>query len=203
MAYTQLIPAMRVHVIASFKEHSSDALLYHNVFHTLEVETRAIEIGEYYSLPPEALFILHAAALFHDIAYPVTGPKNHEEESVRKMNEYLTGMGVEVDVISKIEEAILATKRLGEPGSVFGKIICDADTYHFGTADFRKTDDLVKRELELLTGSKFPEWINNSILMLKNHKFYTSYCQDRLNKGKAENIAWLNSLVSDIKKDPQ
>jgi len=75
------------------------------------------------------------------------------------------------------------------------KILCDADTYHFGSPEFRQTDLLVKKEIELLTGSKTVEWTKHTITMLEKHQFYTGYCKERLEAGKAENLAWLRSLL--------
>jgi hypothetical protein len=45
----------------------------------------------------------------------------------------------------------MATKRGSGPVSVAEKIICDADTYHFETFEFKRTDWLIKKEIELMT----------------------------------------------------
>ena len=77
---------------------------------------------------------------------------------------------------------------------------CAMDTYHFGTAEFKRSDDLVK-EIELVTGSIPEHWIERSIAMLKNHRFHTSYCTERLEPGKMRNIAWLESLLREEMND--
>ncbi|HTE29177.1 MAG TPA: HD domain-containing protein [Chryseolinea sp.] len=195
MEYARLLTEVREHVTTLFQTNDNKVLLYHNLAHTLEVGKRSNEIGQYYSLSAGQFFILTTAALFHDVGYLFTRPIHHEEEGMRRMTEYLVEKDVPGRVVLQIAQAILATKRSVEPLTMIDKIICDADTYHFGTSDFKRTDALVKRELELQTDSTFPNWAQRSIVMLKKHTYYTAYCQARLNNGKEENIAWLTSLL--------
>ena len=89
----------------------------------------------------------------------------------------------------------MATQRLIKPATISEMIIWDADTYHFGTPEFKQTDAQIKKEIELLTGSVQTSWVSKSIRMLRNHQFYTSYCKQQLEAGKQENIDWLQSLL--------
>jgi hypothetical protein len=74
------------------------------------------------------------------------------------------------------------------------KILCDADLYHLGTEEFKKTNEKVKQETELRTNSKIDNWTENSIKFLKTHKYFTDYCRQRLTSGKEENIRYLKQL---------
>ena len=182
-------------VTALFQFNFNGKLVYHNFEHTRKVADRAGEIARFYGLDDEQVFIISAAAWFHDIGYLFVGPKEHEEESVRVMKEFVSDIISTPGLIEKIAQCIMATKRSTDPVSVAEKIVCDADTYHFGTIEFRQTDPLIRKEIELLTGKVQTDWITNSIKMLRNHQFYTSYCKERLDEGKAQNIAWLQSLL--------
>jgi predicted metal-dependent HD superfamily phosphohydrolase len=195
MVFDELNKKVADHVSLLFTQHADERLLYHNLTHTLEVTQRVIEIAKYYTPVEEIMFILKTAAWFHDTGYLFVGGKDHEEEGVYRMKEFLTGLKVFPPVMDTISRCIMATKRSGEPVTQLERIVCDADTYHFGTLLFRETDLLVKKELEAFTGTTFTHWTNDSIALLTNHRFYTYYCQQKLSAGKKENIEWLRSLL--------
>ena len=183
------------YVTALFQLNPIEKLLYHNLEHTRNVVDHANEIALFYELDEEQLFIIRASAWFHDVGYLFTKPVEHEPESVRIMKEFIPGIISTPAVVEKIAECILATKKFADPVSLAEKIIRDADTYHFGTIEFRRTDPLIKKEIELLTGAVPKDWIHHSLTMLRNHEFYTSYCKERLDAGKEQNIAWLQSKL--------
>jgi predicted metal-dependent HD superfamily phosphohydrolase len=195
MSYHEASRVIEDYITALFQVNSSEKLLYHSFEHTCKVVDRANEIAAFYKLNDEQLFIIRTSAWFHDIGYLLTGPKEHEQEAVRVMKEFVSGIISTPALIGEIEQCIMATKRSAPPVSLTEKIICDADTYHFGTPEFRQTDPLIKKEIELETGSVQTGWISNSIKMLRNHQFYTSYCKERLDAGKERNIAWLQSML--------
>jgi predicted metal-dependent HD superfamily phosphohydrolase len=195
MSYQDISRDIEDYINNIFESHLNKNLIYHNVTHTREVVMHAVEISVYYKLSEESLFALNAAAWFHDTGYIFTGPENHEEESVNIMKTFLNKYNLPSAVINKIEQLIMATKEPTSPVSLGEMIICDADTYHFGTIEFKQTDELVKKEIELRTGLILLDWVKHTIAMLQTHKFYTSYCADRLEKGKMQNIAWLQSLL--------
>jgi predicted metal-dependent HD superfamily phosphohydrolase len=195
MSYSDANRAIEDYVTAIFKTHPSKNLLYHNLRHTQKVAGYASEIALFYKMNDESLFIIRSAAWFHDTGYLFTGPKAHEEESVRIMKEFISNFNVSEMVIDKIQRCIMVTRRVTVPVSLSEEIMCDADTYHFGTLEFRQTDPLIKKEIELLTGTESKDWLSTTIHMLRNHRFYTSYCQEKLNVGKSQNMLWLQSML--------
>ena len=195
MSYADESQVVENYITALFQLNPDEKLLYHNFEHTRKVADRANEIALFYNLDNEKLFIIKTSAWFHDIGYLFTGPEGHELEGVRLMKEFIPSIISTPAMTGEIEQCIMATKRSADPVSVAGKIICDADTYHFGTPEFRLTDPLIKRETELLTGSVQTGWTSNSIKLLRNHQFYTSYCKERLDAGKERNIEWLQSIL--------
>jgi predicted metal-dependent HD superfamily phosphohydrolase len=168
---------------------------YHNLVHTVNVVEHAGEIGNFYALNAGDLSVIKVAGWFHDIGHLYGGFEGHEERGVVVMKGYMDQFKAPEETIATISACIRATKFPSHPGSLFEKILCDADTYHFGTMYFRQTDSLVKEEVELRTGKAYPDWHKKSIWMLEHHQFFTSYCQQLLDKGKKENLKWLRSLV--------
>ena len=195
MSHQELLTEVEDHVNTLFKEHKNDSLAYHNIEHTRKVVQHANEIGTFYQLDEESLFILSAAAWFHDVGYLFTGTKDHERTGVEIMKEFFSNKNLPSNVTDNIERCIMATKKLAHPIHLLERILCDADTYHFGTPEFKKTDSLVRKEIELQSGSTPMGWAARTITMLRNHKFQTAYCNDRLSSGKEENIRWLESMT--------
>ena len=178
-----------------FLNNPDDRLIYHNLEHTRKVVAHTTELAMFYKLDEERRFVVETAAWFHDTGYIFKGPAGHEEESVRIMEQFILPDKKVSGLAITIAQCILTTKRSTYPVLFSEKILCDADTYHFGSPEFRQTDLLVKKEIELLTGSKTVEWTKHTITMLEKHQFYTGYCKERLEAGKAENLAWLRSLL--------
>ena len=201
MSYQVIGSTIEKHVIDLFHDNPNSKLTYHNLEHTRSVVQRTEEIASFYKqVDEETLFICKAAAWFHDTGYLFTGRVNHETESVQIMTRFLLAHDYSPALAEKIMNTIMATKPLAVPASLPEKILCDADTYHFGTAEFRTTNELVKKEIELTTGSAPTDWIQHTITMLKNHRFYTSYCIEGLEPGKKRNIAWLESLLTNTNR---
>ena len=167
---------------------------YHNLDHTQSVVAHAKEIASFYLLNEKDVFILTAAAWFHDIGHLYGDMHGHEERGVIIMEQYLTD--IPEDLLVAVSDCIMATKAHFTPRNLREEIIRDADTYHVGTSKFRQTDALVHREMEIRTGKKFPDWSVQSLKFLKEHIFYTGYCQKLLEEGKQQNIRWLESLIS-------
>ncbi|MBN9380935.1 MAG: HD domain-containing protein [Chitinophagaceae bacterium] len=167
---------------------------YHNLDHTIDVVQRAAEIAEYFLLPATEMFIVKVAAWFHDIGHLTGDVSGHEQRGVEVMEGCLGPLRVSDTLITSMAGAIMATKYPSFPRALYEEILCDADTFHFGTPRFKETDELVRKEVELRTGQVFKDWHARSIRLLEEHRFFTKYCQQLLAAGKQENIRWLRSL---------
>jgi len=173
---------------------SSVKFPYHNLDHTVEVVQYTTEISGFYLLSAPERFIVKVAAWFHDIGQLSGDMTGHEERGVEIMRDCLTPLLVSESLVTSIAGCIMATKYPSYPRTLYEEILCDADTFHFGTPKFKETDAAVKKEVELRTGKAFPDWRSKSIKLLEAHRFFTRYCQELLDKGKRENIRWLKSL---------
>jgi predicted metal-dependent HD superfamily phosphohydrolase len=167
---------------------------YHNILHTKKVAEHCSMLSRFYSLDEKDHSIVLISAWFHDIGQIYGDMKGHEQRGVEIMKIFMGNFNTTADFTTVIESCILATATGSTPGSLPEIILRDADTWHFGTIEFRKTEFLVKAEMELRTGRQFHHWHSQRILMLENHVYYTDYCQLHLVKGKKENINWLRSL---------
>lgn len=194
MDYTRMISEISKYVAAYFSQYENPNLLYHNYRHTLKVVERVAEIRAFYPLTETEIFVLEAAAWFHDIGQLTSNGQNHEEIGISIMQDYLHSFELPKETVQGIEQCILATKVPHKPTSLSDEIICDADTYNLGTDEFLVTDALLKREYEL-RGLSTENWDENTLQFLSGHQYFTVYCQHKLNATKNKNITLVRERV--------
>ena len=192
-----LIPESAEYVRKVFLQYQTEDLVYHNLHHTESIVNLVHEIAKHYSLNENELFILTISAWFHDIGHLFDYAGLHEEKGVCIMREYCTKKEIERSVIISIESCIHSTKLPQNPKNLIEEIMCDADLYHLGTEDFLKTNESVRKELELRykTNIGDTKWAKSAIEFLQNHQYFTTYCQQRLSEGQAKNIQLLLKLL--------
>src|ERR1700730_16162144 len=183
-----------------YEKNETNKLLFHNLKHTESVVEHAKEIAAHYQLEEREQFILYSAAWFHDTGHLFSEPEGHEMKSVEIMREFMKKFVQDEQLLTEIEQTILATKLPANPKNILQEIMADADTYHLGTKEFKVTNKKVKKEYELRK-VEMPkkDWNENALKFLGSHKFYTSYCKELLDKGKEENMQRLRKKIK--KKD--
>jgi hypothetical protein len=78
------------------------------------------------------------------------------------------------------------------------QIVCDADTYHFGTKEFNESNKKVWEEFNLKgTIVDEKEWAGKTLELLKDHQYYTKYCQDLLEEKKQKNMKKLKKKLEE------
>ena len=181
------------HVTGLFEKNPNPNLLFHNLDHTRNVVQRAQEIAAHYKLTEIDTLTVYVAAWFHDVGHLFTEMEKHEEKSVEMMKEFmLKEESANTGAIAGITGCILATHVPENPKNLVEEIVCDADTYHFGTDEFKTTNKLVRKEFALRGyNTLVQDWTNNTIDMLEKHVFFTSYCKILLESKKQRNIDWL------------
>ena len=187
---TNIYKQVESYVSELFDLNQKPKLIFHSFEHTRNIVKRTEEIAAHYKLSERETLALYIAAWFHDTGHLFTGPKNHEEKSVELMRTFMQSHLPDDELTKTIDACIMATKRNKEPTNLLEQIICDADTYHLGTKDFRKTNKQVRREVAHDSSNPITktEWDLQTLDFLEKHKYYTSYCQELLNKGKQENM---------------
>ena len=179
-------------------------LVFHNLEHTQNVVKHTEEIAGHYKVSENEMLVLYAAAWFHDTGHLVTEPAKHEEMSCEIMKKFMKEHSEDEKIIKAVEECIMATKAPRNPKNLLEEIICDADTYHFGTRDFKKTNKLVFEESKIRLGITDPIKFNEgAIKMLETHRFYTGYCRELLDKRKKKNLKKLKEKTIMLEKEQQ
>ncbi|MFF5384188.1 HD domain-containing protein [Pedobacter suwonensis] len=196
LVYQKLCKKVAEHVEMLFALYWTPELVYHDLQHTELVVKRAMEIAADYCLSQEEKFILYVAAWFHDTGQLLVPPASHEVRSVELMSVFFQEQKISQPFIESVKQCILATRLTTEPTGTLEMILCDADTFNLGTASFRLTDDMVRQEFQLRNAMPSGDWNENTLKLLKNHRFYTPYCIERLTEGKIENIALVESKIA-------
>lgn len=185
----ELVKKIESFIYEIFKEKATGDNVYHDITHTLGVVKVAAKIGNAEELPSDEVEILKIAAWFHDIGY-FDNPKDHEEESCKIAEEFLSARDYPQENIEKIKSCIRATKMPHHPNNRLEEILCDADLHHLGNKDFEDRNELYRIELEKTTGVAFKEfdWLQNNIDFLTEHKYFTRYALDHYEEQKTENL---------------
>ncbi|HEV8508583.1 MAG TPA: Pycsar system effector family protein [Chitinophagaceae bacterium] len=185
------------YVINLFESNKKPKLFYHTLEHTQETVKRAEEIAAHYKLSEKEMLAVYIAAWFHDTGRIFTGPENHEEKSVELMKSFMEVNCPETELIQTIAGCILATKRSVTPTTLLQQILTDADTYHLGTKEFKRTNKQVRKEMSMDREISKDQFDIKTLEFLENHKYYTSYCVELLDKGKEENMEKLRFKITE------
>jgi len=185
------------HVTKMFEANKKAKLIFHTLDHTKEIVKRTEEIAAHYKLSEKEMMGLYTAAWFHDTGHLFVAPDVHEVKSVELMKLFMESHYPDPELISIIEGCILATKRSVAPTTLLQQIICDADTYHLGTKDFKKTNKLVRKEAMMENAISKEEWDIKTLEFLEHHQYYTSYCIELLKEGKKQNIEKLREKIAE------
>ncbi|MDQ6762661.1 MAG: DUF5706 domain-containing protein [Bacteroidota bacterium] len=204
MDYHKLYKKIEEYVTGLFEQMHAPALAFHSLEHTQNVVKRTQEIAGHYKVSEDEMLILFAAAWFHDTGHLFTEPEKHEKMSCDIMRKFMKDFIEDEKIIGEIEQCIMATKFPRNPKNLLQQIICDADTYHLGTKEFKTTNKLAFEEQKLRNGdSDEMKFNDNTTKMLEDHQFYTNYTKDLLDKRKEKNITKLRKNMAAIEEERQ
>lgn len=179
---------LRHYIFELFKNKLPINTVYHNFNHTIHVVEASNEIGLFNELTNSELEIVLIAAWFHDTGF-IVSYDNHEEESKKIATNYLIEKGFSKEKIKKINSIIDATKMPQNPKNNLDEIICDADLFHLGEENFNEISNLFRSEKEYINGESFEdiEWMQKNETFLSEHKYFTNYAFEKLDKQKTLN----------------
>lgn len=193
----KLYKKIEEYVTALFEQMHAPALVFHDLEHTQNVVKRTQEIAGHYKVTEEEMLILFTAAWFHDTGHLFTEPSKHEAMSCEIMRKFMKDHIEDEKIIEQVEECIMATKFPRNPKNLLQQIICDADTYHLGTKDFKNTNKKAFEERSLRSGDDDKDKFNkDTIEMLETHQFYTNYAKDLLSERKEKNMKKLGKKIA-------
>jgi predicted metal-dependent HD superfamily phosphohydrolase len=190
------------YVSSLFREQLSHKYTYHNLSHTQRMVNSVKELIEGEKVDQKDAENLLIAAWFHDVGH-IHGHENHEEKSVEVATKFLTEHQVKTENINAVSSLIMATKMTYEPQNLLEKIMCDADTAHFGSKNLTEISELLRHEWEETCDKNFSDkdWTQENISFLtKHHQFYTNNARNNWQDGKEKNLA---SLFKTLKKQTQ
>lgn len=197
MDYHKIDKRIEDYVTGLFGQMHSNALVFHNLEHTEGVVKRTKEIAGHYNVSENDMLILFAASWFHDTGYLFTDPEKHEEMSCEIMKKFMSDLVDDEKSIDAIAGCIMATKSPRDPANLLQEIICDADTYHLGTKEFKMMNKKAYEETkDRDPKTKKRDFRIGTVRMMESHRFYTSYCKDLLEKRKEKNIKDLKSKIN-------
>jgi predicted metal-dependent HD superfamily phosphohydrolase len=198
MDYHNIYKKVESFVTELFEKNQTEALLFHNLEHTENVVEHCKEIAMQYQLSEKDQFILYTAAWFHDTGHLFVDPIKHELKSVELMRDFLSKYVEDEQMLTEIGTCILATKMPRNPEGILQQLICDADTYHLGTKEFKITNKHLRKEYEARDIPEPPGgWRKASLEFMEAHQYYTDYCKNLLNEGKRENIEKLKKKLGE------
>ena len=204
MDYHKIDKRIEEYVTDLFGKMHSPALVFHNLDHTKNVVKRTREIAGHYNVSEKEMLILYAAAWFHDTGHLFTEPEKHEEMSCNIMKKFMKEYMDDEAAVDEIEGCIMATKLPRNPKDLLQQIICDADTYHLGTKDFKETNKKNFNELKLRNGEADPvQFKEYAIKLLQTHYYYTNYCKELLNEKKDRNLKKLEKKVAQAEEEKE
>lgn len=159
-------------------EGLSPHLTYHSVGHTLDVMRESERIaGEEDISGDGELFLLKAAALYHDTGFLETYA-GHEEKSCEIFMRDAVHFGLTDTEKDSIKALIMATRVPQKPCTLLEKIICDADLDYLGRPDFFDIGERLKKEFlyyQIVKDDR--DWGRLQLQFLKNHRYHTASSQ--------------------------
>lgn len=163
-------------------------LPFHNLKHTSDVYILTELLGRAENIVPEEMLLLKTAALFHDTGFIWTYT-GHELKSVEFCREVLPRFKYGEGQIEAICRLILSTKKNNLPKSTLEKILLDANSDYLGRIDYLPMMLNLVKELKSENKNKREEdWLNDQIVLLENHEFYTSAAMKLREVPKQEQI---------------
>ncbi len=187
-----LLEKAHAHVRRWFARHMPAHMRFHDLEHTLSVTRTAVQIGQALKLPTQDLALLELAGLFHDTGY-ARAHAGHEAESAEIAEAFLRRHQVPQRDISRVRALILATRMGHKPRGIAQQVLRDADSSKAGQVDFQEKSELLRQELEHISGAAIApaEWRATNLAYLKAHRFHTGHAQRRYGPQKAINLAVL------------
>ncbi|MEP7141728.1 MAG: Pycsar system effector family protein [Ferruginibacter sp.] len=205
MNYELITEQVRQYVTSYFATNTKEQLLYHDITHTESVVAATKQIAGHYGLNEHDLFVVVAAAWFHDMGYCKAGtPVMHEQKGADLADLFFKEKEVDEATVIAIENCVLATKMPQHPVTLQEQIVCDADLFHLGTDDFRKHNKQIRKEYEATRNIHISkeEWRKGTIQLLQSHQYHTDYCKALLNNKKQENLEKLLQKEKDNSMQP-
>ena len=184
------------------KQDIAEKFVYHDHYHTSRVVEASKTIGRECGLSDQDIEHVTIAAWFHDTGYKL-GCDNHEENSAKIAEDFLTKEGYSEEGINAIKGCILATKMPQSPTNLLEQVICDADLHHLACTDYAMMAEKMHKEIEKVGNKEIDgeTWNQMNYDFFKDHEFFTPYARKKLQPIKDENLGSIKKAVKQKKKE--
>lgn len=188
-----------------FGKHARPELTFHNLAHTQDVVRATDQFARHYQLGETDYLTVMAAAWFHDLGYLMGSPDAHEEHSADLAAGFLKSLDLPAALVKQVKHCIRATKMPQSPKNRLEEILCDADLFHLGSADYNSKQKGLRSEHEALTGAAISgrDWRQQNIDLLETHRYFTDFAQTLLGQGQADNLNRLLAKKAEKESPPQ
>jgi len=189
--------AAKEFVLNKLKKELRPDLFYHCYNHTIDVYESTLKLAKLEKIEGNNLVLLKTAALYHDTGFLI-GYKDHEEQSVVYIREFLPKFGYskkEIDIIAKM---IQATKLPQNPKTITEKILCDADLDYLGRDDFFMIANKLLCEWNINgIPTSLRKWYYIQIDFLSNNDYFTKSAKSLRKEKKKKNLSQILELLAE------
>lgn len=184
-----------------FDRKSTIAAMYHNFDHTLDVVANVKEIAKAMNISGEKAEVIIIAAWFHDTGY-LYSPVEHEERSITIATAFLKKINYPARKIAEVAGCIRATKVPQRPHNLIEKVMSDADLLSLGKKDSIEKGEMLRWEIENLTGKPLSEraWIKQSIAFFQGHHYHTDYAIQHYSENRQKNLKALEQRLAKLER---
>ncbi|MDB5149108.1 MAG: phosphohydrolase [Mucilaginibacter sp.] len=183
------------YILNKLKTELPNHLHYHNVGHTKDVYTVAVELARLEEIIESEKQLLFTAACFHDTGF-LERAVGHEIVSCRLATQILPDFGYKPNEIDRVCSIIMATKIPQQPKNHTEEILSDADLDYLGRDDFQFISDKLFSELSLLgVVSSYREWNQIQVAFMENHRYFTKTARALREAKKDENLKQIKAKL--------
>jgi len=190
---------MRNWILNQLKSLLPENMLYHDIPHTLNVESAAIRYGKLEGISEEEMYLIRTAALYHDAGFILKYNKN-EDFAISMVKSTLPKFGYSDKQIKIICNCIHVTKPNIIPKTLLERIMVDADYDYLGRPDYHLVVEKLRKELYDY-GFKMSdkEWLKYQLSFLEEtHEYFTVSAKNIRNYGKSVRINDLKQKIKNI-----
>lgn len=169
---------------------------YHNLQHTLNMRTAALQLAAIQGLTPEEKEVLELACLLHDTGFTEIYV-GHEAASHRIAKDYLTKHEYAAHKQAQVLQLINVTVPEAHPQNMVEQIIKDADYVNLASEKYLEFNEALRHEWAHFMDQHYedPEWYKLNYDFLKNHQYFTPAARQLFEPQKELNQKQLKKIV--------
>ena len=180
-----------------YKSKGDGKLTYHNYYHTTKRLKNANKLIESEKFNSSEAAIIQLALAFSNTGY-VSDYQKPNKASVDEALNYFKSKKLGADIQQKIIKCIIVLETKN-PKNKLEEAVLDIYYSEYGEKKFIKHSSLLKQEIEKNNDSSLEndKWLEQQIVELSSHNYYTNYAIQNWQERKVKNLA---DLLNEQKK---